>query len=167
MVRVKLARVRLGDPEVAPLLAGLRQEYEVRYGPGDAADDVPAAQFDPPSGAFLVLLDEPDDGTFGDGNRAGVTVAGGGIRRLDENTAEIKRMWTNPGYRRQGHAIMVLAELESIARQLGYHRVRLETGFAQPEALALYRRLGFREIGNYGHYPHATGFERVLIADLD
>ena len=148
-------RVRLGDPEVAPLLAGLRYEYEVRYGPGDAADDVPAAEFDPPTGAFLVLRD-------GD-----TTVAGGGIRRFDTGIAEVKRMWTNPAYRRQGHAITVLAELETVARDLGYHRVRLETGFAQPEALALYRRLGFVEIGNYGHYESAVGFERVLVADLD
>lgn len=154
MGRVKIVRVRLGDPEVAPLLAGLRHEYEVRYGPGDAADDVPAAEFDPPSGAFVVLRD-------GD-----TTVAGGGIRRFDDATAEVKRMWTNPAYRRQGHALTVLAELESIASGLGYRRVRLETGYAQPEALAMYRRLGFVEIGNYGHYESAIGFERTLIADL-
>jgi GNAT superfamily N-acetyltransferase len=155
MGRVKIVRVRLGDPEVAPLLAGLRHEYEVRYGPGDAADDVPAAEFDPPAGAFLVLRD-------GD-----TTVAGGGIRRFDDEIAEVKRMWTNPGYRRQGHAMTVLAELEALARDLGYRRVRLETGHAQPEALAMYRRLGFVEIGNYGHYESAVGFERILEADLE
>jgi len=33
-----------------------------------------------------------------------VTVAGGGIRRIDERIVEVKRMWTNPDYRRQGVA---------------------------------------------------------------
>lgn len=145
-----MKRVRLGDPEVEPLLADLRQEYEVRYGDGDSVHDAPADAFDPPAGAFIVLLDGPR------------TVAGGGIRRLDESTCEVKRMWTSPHYRRQGHASTVLAALESLARELGYSHVRLETGHAQPEALALYRRLGYREIGNYGRYENATGFERTF-----
>ncbi|WP_166806297.1 GNAT family N-acetyltransferase [Cryobacterium cheniae] len=149
---MKIKRVRLGDPEVAPLLTDLAREYEERYGDGDSVLDVPADAFDSPGGAFLVLLD------------GGVTVAGGGIRRLNETTGEVKRMWTNPAYRRQGHAVALLAALEEVAQQLGYRHLRLETGHAQPEALALYRRLGYREIGNYGIYPNATGFERTLAA---
>ena len=150
-MRVKFARVGLNSPEAARLLDGLRWEYETRYGPGDAADDVPAVEFDAPSGTFLVLLD-------GD-----TTVAGGGIRRFDETTCEIKRMWTHPDYRRQGHASSVLKNLVEIARtELGYSRLLLETGPAQPEALRMYRELGFREIGNYGQYENAHGFELVL-----
>ncbi|MEO6200850.1 MAG: GNAT family N-acetyltransferase [Cryobacterium sp.] len=150
-----LKRVRFGDPEVAPLIADLRQEYEVRYADGDSVHDVDARAFEPPTGGFIVLLD---------GAR---TVAGGGIRRLDESTCEVKRMWTSPDYRRQGHASTVLAALEALARELGYSRVRLETGHAQPEALALYRRLGYREIGNYGLYENAYGFERSMVDDTE
>lgn len=160
MVRMRFARVPFGDPQVTPLIAGIRSEYTQRYGP-DADDDVDALEFDPPDGAFLILLDDKT----GDAHGAPVTVAGGGIRRFDEVTCEIKRMWTNSDYRRQGHAMTVLAELESIARELGYQRLLLETGPAQPEALALYRRLGYRETGPYGRYPHAHGFERTLSAD--
>jgi ribosomal protein S18 acetylase RimI-like enzyme len=157
---VRFARVRFADPLVAPLRAGIRQEYEERYGPSDSADDVEAAEFDPPDGIFVVLLDD----SASTGRAAGpVTVAGGGIRRFDDSTCEIKRMWTNSHYRRQGHAITVLGELEAIATELGYQRLLLETGPAQPEALALYRRLGYREIGPYGRYPHAYGFERALV----
>lgn len=123
----------------------------MRYGPGDAVNDVPAAEFDAPSGTFLVLLD-------GD-----VTVAGGGIRRYDQTTCEVKRMWTNPDYRRQGHARRVLSALVDIAgTELGYSRLILETGPAQPEALAMYRELGYREIGNYGQYENSHGFELLL-----
>ena len=42
--------------------------------------------------------------------------------------------------------------------------MRLETGPAQPEALAMYRRLGFVEIGSYGPYANATAFELDLAA---
>lgn len=152
---MEFKRVRFTDPEVAPLLADLRREYDERYGDGDSVHDVPGGEFEPPTGGFLVLLDGGD------------TVAGGGIRRLDDTTGEVKRMWTNPAYRRQGHASAVLAALEELARELGYRHLRLETGHAQPEALALYRRLGYREIGNYGIYEHAHGFERTLTTGDD
>ena len=142
-------QVALTAPEVAPLLTGLRQEYDARYGPGagDSVLDVEPQEFEAPTGAFVVLMD---------GER---TVAGGGLRRIDDETVEIKRMWTNPDYRRQGHALRLLRELAGLAGQLGYTTVRLETGHAQPEALALYRGLGFTEIDSYGPYEHAAAFE--------
>jgi ribosomal protein S18 acetylase RimI-like enzyme len=148
---VKSLRVQLGDPETAPLLAALHQEYVDRYGPLEK-EFLPADEFAAPDGAFIVLMD-------GD-----VTIAGGGIRRYNETICEVKRVWTHPDYRRQGHAIRVLAELEQAAVELGYERVRLETGPAQPEAQALYRRLGYEMIETYGIYPEATGFERSLTA---
>jgi len=153
MVYVQFSLVRLSSPEVAPLLAGLRLEYNARYGAGagDSADDVPEEEFDAPEGGFLVLLDGEH------------TVAGGGIRRFGGDTAEIKRMWTNPDYRRQGHARSILRALEALAARLGFARVRLETGYLQPEALALYRSLGYRDIGNYGIFEGASGFERTLV----
>lgn len=59
-------------------------------------------------------------------------------------------MWTAPSHRRQGHARTVLAVLEDAARDRGYARVRPETGPAQPEAIALYRDLGYQQIPLYG-----------------
>ena len=136
------------------MLTGLRQEYEARYGPGagDSVLDVDPSEFEAPTGAFVVLLDD------------GTTVAGGGIRRIDDTTVEVKRMWTNPGYRRRGHGMRMLRELAGLAGRLGYRTVRLETGHAQPEALALYRRLGFAEIAGYGPYQNATAFQLDLDA---
>lgn len=149
---MKIVRVRLSDPEVVPLLADLHREYNARYGDGsgDTAYDVAAEEFDAPVGAFVVIMHE------------GVTVAGGGIKTYAPGTAEVKRMWTNPEYRRQGHASTVLHALEEIAVELGYLRVRLETGYAQPEAIALYRGLGYTDIGNYGIFDSAFGFELEL-----
>lgn len=142
--------MRLTDAEVVPLLTDLHREYVLRYGGGDDVLEDSAADFAAPVGGFIVLRE-------GD-----VTVAGGGIRRFDAETCEAKRLWTNPAFRRQGHAIAVLGQLEALGRELGYARLRLETGYAQPEALAMYRSLGYTEIGNYGIYARATGFERLL-----
>ncbi|HWD52265.1 MAG TPA: GNAT family N-acetyltransferase [Acidimicrobiales bacterium] len=147
---MELRQVRLSDPIVGPLLAGLAAEYEHRYGPSDEMALAHPDDFDPPTGAFVVLLD------------GGHTVAGGGIRRLDGDTGEVKRMWTSPGYRQRGLARTVLAGLEAVAGQLGYTRVQLETGPAQPEAIAMYGHLGYRAIPPFGPYPEAFAFERDL-----
>lgn len=140
----------LADPQVRPLLAGLRTEYEERYGQNEVLADAQAAEFEAPAGAFVVLLDGAE------------TVAGGGFRRVDELTCEVKRMWTAPGHRRRGHAGRVLGHLERLAAAAGYRRIRLETGPAQPEAIALYGQKGYRRIGNYGPYQEAVAFERRL-----
>ena len=148
----QLRRVRLSDPEAAPLLAGLREEYRQRYAGVDVMADADVAEFDAPDGAFVVLVLD------------GETVAGAGLRRLDARTAEVKRMWTAPLHRRQGRARQVLAALEDAARQLSYTRIRLETGPAQPEAVALYLSVGYQQIPVYGRHELAIAFERQLPA---
>ena len=147
---MELRRVRMGDPEVAPLLAGLHDEYDARYGETAEMTRASVEEFDPPSGTFLVLVDGP------------VTVAGGGFRRHDAVTCEVKRMWTHPGYRRRGLAVRVLGALEDAARDAGYLRLVLETGPRQPEAEALYARRGYDRIGFFGHYPEARAFSLDL-----
>lgn len=142
--------VALSDPRVGPLLAGLSGEYEQRYGPTDVMADAHPEQFEAPAGAFVVLVEDE------------VTLAGGGFRRVDEQTCEIKRMWTAPGHRRRGYARTVLTELESRAAAAGYLRVRLETGPMQPEAVALYEVLGYQRIPVYGRYLEAWAFQRTL-----
>ncbi len=152
---MELRHVQMDDPEVAPLLHGLADEYRQRYGLGDEVTSVPAHEFQPPGGAFLVLLE------------GGETVAGGALRQVTSQTCEVKRMWTAPDQRRRGHASVVLDALEAEARELGYSTLRLETGWAQPEACSLYRRRGYRQIPSYGPYERATVFEHRLDDLLD
>jgi GNAT superfamily N-acetyltransferase len=148
---MELRHVRLGDPIVAPLLAGLAAEYETRYGPGDEMTATDEAEFDPPSGLFLALVDDRE------------VVAGGGFRYLSPGVCEVKRMWTHAGHRRRGHASAVLQALEEAARMADYAVLRLETGPAQPEATALYTSRGYRRIPAYGRYQAALAFERSLV----
>ena len=148
---MELRRRRLTDADVAPLLSGLAEEYQTRYGSGDEMRRASVDEFDPPRGVFLILVDD------------GVTVAGGGFRYLEPGVCEVKRMWTSPASRRRGHAMTVLAALEDAAREAGYSTLRLETGPAQPEAQALYEGRGYRRIPVFGHYPQALAFERDLL----
>jgi len=108
------------------------------------------SEFAPPTGAFLVVVDD------------GVTIAGGGYRRYSDDTCEVKRVWTSPARRRQGLAGVVLSALEAAASEAGYRRVVLETGPAQPEAAAFYEAQGYHRIPVYGRYEHALAFERHL-----
>ncbi|KAB2710447.1 GNAT family N-acetyltransferase [Brucella intermedia] len=129
------------DPAAQPLIDGLVHEYDSRYAnldrPGGARGEIlryPAEVFAPPLGGFLLL------------QRDGETIAGGGYMSHDEETVELKRIWTAPHLRRQGLARRIVLALEKSAGDLGYTRAYLSTGFRQPEATALYISLGYRPL---------------------
>jgi GNAT superfamily N-acetyltransferase len=147
---MEIRRVRFSDPEVEPLLVGLGDEYDSRYGENIEMTRASGADFDPPTGLFIVLMDGP------------TTAAGGGFRRFNESTCEVKRMWTSPLYRRRGLATQILKSLEDAAREIGYSYLILETGPRQPEAEALYAGRGYSRIEAYGHYPEAHAFRMDL-----
>jgi GNAT superfamily N-acetyltransferase len=147
---LELRRVAFDDEAAVPVLAGLSQEYAVRYGEIDEMSYTTAAEFEPPAGTFVVIV------------QGGRTVAGGGFRRLSDEACEVKRVWTSPQCRRQGLAGLVLDALEGAAAEVGYRTVRLETGPAQPEAEAFYESRGYERIPVYGRYPEAIAFERPL-----
>ena len=79
-------------------------------------------------------------------------VACGAIKQYDQETMEIKRMFVPLEHRRIGYAMQILVALQVWAKELGYSRCILETGNAQPEAIALYRKAEFKIIDNYGQY---------------
>ncbi|KOV79239.1 GNAT family N-acetyltransferase [Nocardia sp. NRRL S-836] len=132
MTTLEVRRVRQWDPDAAPLVAGLTHEYTTRYGPSGAEEmQRPADVFEPPNGQFLLLVE------------AGEAVAGGAFKRFDDETAELKRIWTHERHRRRGLARRVLVELENEALAFGYRRIYLTTGPLQPEAKGLYLATGY------------------------
>ncbi|MGA2835046.1 MAG: GNAT family N-acetyltransferase [Acidimicrobiales bacterium] len=76
----------------------------------------------------------------------------GAVRLLDDRTAELKRMYILPEYRRKGMAAAILRFLEDQASALGATRVVLETVVEPPAAVALYRAAGYQEIPKFGPY---------------
>ncbi|MCV7217305.1 GNAT family N-acetyltransferase [Mycobacterium crocinum] len=127
------------DPLAQPLLAELAVEYATRYEAPESGvarwlRDHPADQFRPPDGGMVIgLLD-------------GQPVTGGAFCRFDDDTAELKRIWTDSGHRRRGHAATLLAALEDEIARRGYRRIYLTTGNRQPEAEALYDSTGYRRL---------------------
>ena len=137
------------DPEEPPaseLLAEMAVELNEMYGTPSRLD-LPAlapSELRAPDGTYLV------------GWEGQVAVAGGGVRRIDDGVAEIKRMFVRPAARSRGVAGELLAALEGAARALGYRTVRLDTGPKQEHAERLYRRAGFAPIGPYNDNPYAS-----------
>lgn len=81
-----------------------------------------------------------------------IPVACGAFKLFDEDTAEIKRMYVKPEHRGKAIASQVLAALESWAKETGFKKCILETGYQQPEAIALYQKSAYQIIPNYGQY---------------
>jgi GNAT superfamily N-acetyltransferase len=134
-----LIAVRLVDAMVT--------EMDQLYGQppgGGVGSGASPSDFTPPTGAFLVIY------------AGGKPVAGGGIKRDDDGVAEIKRMYVVPAARRQGLGRQLLEALEDRARELGYARIRLDTGPRQPHAQAMYESAGYEPIGNFNSNPVAS-----------
>lgn len=77
---------------------------------------------------------------------------GTGAIALAQGWAELKRMWVVPEARGKGLSKAILGDLEARARGAGFALLRLETGIANHEALALYERCGFIRRGPFGDY---------------
>ncbi|MGN0563993.1 MAG: GNAT family N-acetyltransferase [Candidatus Heritagella sp.] len=79
-------------------------------------------------------------------------IGAGAIRRYSGTEAEIKRMFVRPEYQGRGIGTELVRLLLGWAEELGYKRVILETGERLEAACAVYRKLGFEKIPNYGPY---------------
>ena len=95
-----------------------------------------------------------------------VAYAGGGaVKEYSSDSMEVKRMYVPPQHRGKGIASIVLKELESWCKELGYKKCILETGKKQPEAIELYKKNGYIIIPNYGQYStiaNSVCFEKEL-----
>jgi GNAT superfamily N-acetyltransferase len=146
MDELEIDEVRADRTPARELIEEMIDELAQHYGRIDGPD-APSATPDEmwaPRGTFLVL------------SRGGSVIAGGGVKRLGDGLAEIKRMYVRPEARGQGVARRLLHELEQAARGLGYERVRLDTGSRQPHAESLYRSAGYVEIPDYNRNPAAS-----------
>jgi DNA-binding MarR family transcriptional regulator/GNAT superfamily N-acetyltransferase len=146
---ISLEPVPAGSPDavgaVRRYFAELDERFPGGFDPGDAAtSDV--AGMSPPDGVFLV------------GRVDGEVMACGGVQRHRRTIGEIKRMWISPEWRGVGLGARVLAALEDRARQLGYREVYLDTNGTLLEAIAMYRRAGYRAIERYNDNPYAQAW---------
>ncbi|OFX35262.1 MAG: hypothetical protein A2X08_07425 [Bacteroidetes bacterium GWA2_32_17] len=98
-------------------------------------------QYNKPKGALLLVYNDI------------IAIGCAGIRELDKETAELKRMYILPEFR--GHKIgQKLLELSfETDKNLNYNKIRLDTLPNMIQAQNLYRSLGFYEIHGYRYNP--------------
>ncbi|MCJ7934660.1 MAG: GNAT family N-acetyltransferase [Chryseobacterium sp.] len=94
-----------------------------------------------------------------------VPAACGAFKELSQDTAEIKRMYTDPKFRRRGLASAVVKELEDWAKESGFEKAVLETSAELKNAISVYEKRGFCRIPNYGQYvgvETSVCYEKIL-----
>jgi GNAT superfamily N-acetyltransferase len=134
---------------VAAYVAEIREMYPdwtPEVSPRLMGEDV-----EPPAGRWLVAY------------RDATPVGCAALKRLDDCTAEIKRVYVAPEARNAGVARALLARLERLARDAGYTALRMDTGARQPASVALFGSCGYTQIANYNGNPVAAyWFEKRL-----
>jgi GNAT superfamily N-acetyltransferase len=145
---VELRRVSFDHPDAVRLNKEVQAEYGRRYQDDGDATPLDPSMFEPPNGLYVIAYDED-----------AIPVASGGWRAREageegysDGDAEIKRMYVVEALRGKGLARRILAHLEADARTAGRVRMVLETGIAQPEAIALYTSSGYEPCAKFGYY---------------
>ncbi|MFH8990892.1 GNAT family N-acetyltransferase [Streptomyces sp. NPDC017940] len=147
-MNIQIQMVAFDHPDAVKLNDRVQLEYAERYGDEGDVTYLDPTMFKTPVGLYLIAYDD-----------AGTPLATGGWRTMDENgegysngDAEIKRMYVTPEARGLGLARRILAALEDDAHAAGRHRMVLETGTKQPEAIALYTSSGYSLCPKFGYY---------------
>ena len=89
----------------------------------------------------------------------------GAFKPFSEDTVEIKRMFTDPEFRKKGLGSAIVKELENWAKELGFKKAVLETSQDLTQAISVYEKNGFYKIPNYGQYigvDTSVCFEKIL-----
>lgn len=98
-------------------------------------------KYAPPSGRLMLAIDN------------GQPVGCVGLRKLEENVCEMKRLYTRPAFRGRGIGHQLAEAVIAAAREIGYGQMRLDTVASMKAAVALYESLGFHRITAYYHNP--------------
>ncbi len=112
-------------------------------------------KYAPPEGALLIA------------ERGGEPCGCIALRRIDERTCEMKRLYVRPACRQLGIGRELVRRLIEEAKAKGYGAMRLDTLPSMRSAIAMYRSFGFREIAPYVYNPveGALFMEKALLPE--
>jgi putative acetyltransferase len=86
------------------------------------------------------------------------------VRKLEAGICEMKRLYVRPDDRGLGLGRMLVERVIAEARDIGYQRMRLDTvESAMKDAIALYRKMGFKEIAPYSNIPIESALWMELV----
>lgn len=126
---------------------------------------------------LLVIIDGPEHEYYDQYNQidkikhvivlydSGKPIGCGAIKKYDDFTFEVKRMYVSPDARNKGVATIILTSLEDWAKEMSASRCVLETGQSMTSAVKLYQKNGYTQISNYGQYAgmvRSVCFEKVF-----
>jgi ribosomal protein S18 acetylase RimI-like enzyme len=134
----ELSPIRPAQPEDLETVRGFLREYADGLGVDLSFQHFDSELADPLGFYELVLL--ADDGCVA-------------LRRIDELTCEMKRLYVRPAGRGGGLGRQLAEAVIAEARARGYSRMLLDTLPEMAAAQALYRSLGFRDTEPYRHNP--------------
>ena len=141
MPALDIRRCPLTSPDASRLIAALNAELKATFPePGATHFSLTGAEVGEGGGAFVVAY------------LNGTAVGCGAVRRLDDTTAELKRMYVDPLVRGQGIGRALVESLELEARMLGVTSLVLETGKRLAPAIGLYQAMGYTRIPLFGEY---------------
>lgn len=157
LLTATMVEIEAVDPSHAHARFCMREyfsELDHRFTSGfDPRSSMPAGADDtrPPAGLFLVATLHGDP------------VGCGALKFHGDGPTELKRMWVSPAVRGLGVGRRLLEHLERRTAEHGGRVIRLETNKALPEAVAMYRSGGYREVDAFNDEPYADHwFEKVL-----
>jgi ribosomal protein S18 acetylase RimI-like enzyme len=130
--------IRAAEPDDLEAVQTLLREYAEGLQVDLSFQDFESELADPLGFYELVLV--ADDGCVA-------------LRRLDESTCEMKRLYVRPSGRGVGLGRQLAEAVISAARARGYRRMLLDTLPTMNAAQTLYRSLGFRETEQYRFNP--------------
>jgi pimeloyl-ACP methyl ester carboxylesterase/GNAT superfamily N-acetyltransferase len=152
-LQLRVCEESFDTPVSATLVADYVAEIKAMYPwwTPDIAPRMSGRDVEPPNGRWLVAY------------RDGRAVGCGGLKRIDERAAEIKRIYVTPEARGAGVARALLTGLENAATHAGYEVVCLDTGAKQQASVRLFTSSGYEPIADYNGNPVAAyWFEKRL-----
>lgn len=142
---ITVESVAIDDPRARALWAEQQSELSERYGEPDIAggfaDRLPPGELL----ASLLALDSS-------GEPVGTGLVRWSPYETGAGSVEVKRLYVRPEHRGKGYSRVIMGAIERVAWRAGAVKLVLETGDAQPEAIALYRGIGYSDYAQFGPY---------------
>lgn len=149
---MKILKKSPNEPEAVLLIDELSKNLEDITG-DSGKNSFNSSDVCGPRSLFVIAYDESKN-----------AIGCGCIRPINENIAEVKRMFAK--IKALGVGTKILCYLEIQARKMGYSALWIETRLINEQAVSFYKNRGYHQIANYGKYvnnPKAICFEKKII----